>query len=629
MSKFYLKQILKQTKVIIACLTIGSFFFVTLIASAAGITPVQSFVGGGILGGAGGAIQNLIAPSQTSNSNAIPPLNSGVTLIPSNNLSLTPPAQAQAQAQALTVTQTNTNPTINSAQANFYNSNQNNNTFGANLFTGAFSRIGPTQFNPDYMIAIGDSIQVRLWGNFQLDSVLNVDPKGNIYIPNVGPVHVLGIKNQDVQHVVESAISKVFRSNVLSYSSLAAAQPVRVFVGGYVNLPGMYSGTSMDSLLSYLDQAGGIDVARGSFIKVEIKRGELLRATFNLYEFLLNGKMPVVQLADGDVILVTTRNNTFTTTDGLAENPFQFEFTGNSILLSDAIKLSKPFPQANHVMITRNDSGAKSSTEYYPLSNNKIMIYNGDVVQFTSDKKIGTISVKVQGEHESEISYVLPYGARLGELMHKIQYSERSDQENIQLFRQSVKQAQAQQIQSLIQTLQSNLLTSRSGTSSEETLRSQEAARMLQWVANAKQIQPTGQVLIAQTSKRDDLLLENGDVINIPTKNGLVNVTGLVLFPTSIAYDQSLKFDDYIKKCGGYTQNSDQARIIVSHLDGSFSDLQEKSNFFSSTTKKTDIREGDIIMVLPFVDPKLRQYWLEMSQIIAQIAITSKIVLGL
>jgi hypothetical protein len=280
-------------------------------------------------------------------------------------------------------------------------------------------------------------------------------------------------------------------------------------------------------------------------------------------------------------------------------------------------------------MITRNDSGERTSTEYFPMSNNKIVIHNGDVVQFTSDKKIGTISVKVQGEHESVISYVLPYGARLGELMHKIQYSERSDPENIQLFRQSVKQSQAQQIQSLIQTLQSNVLTSRSGTSSEETLRSQESARMLQWVANAKQIQPTGQVLIAQTSKRDDLLLENGDVINIPTKNGLVNVTGLVLFPTSIAYDQSFELEDYIKKCGGYTQKADQARIIVSHLDGSFSDVKEKTNFFSSTAKKVEVKEGDIIMVLPYVDPKLRQYWLEMSQIIAQIAISAKVVLGL
>lgn len=614
-----LKRILQKTKVRFSYLVSLSFILIASHVSAAGITPAQSFVAGGILGGAGTAIQNLI-----NNNNNPAPIN-GLSLIPSNNLSTTTtPTNQSSQTNPIGVT-----ATLNSAQANFYTANQNSNTFGANLFTGAFSRQGATQFNPDYMITIGDSIQVRLWGSFQLDSLLNVDPKGNIYIPNVGPVHVLGAKNQDIQHIIESAISKVYRSNILSYSSLSAAQPVRVFVGGYVNLPGMYSGTSMDGLLSYLDQAGGIDVARGSFIQVEIKRGELLRATFNLYDFLLNGKMPIIQLADGDVILVTSRKNTFTTTNSLAENSYQFEFSGNSISLSEVLKLSKPFPQANHIMITRNDSGAKSSTEYLPLTNNKITIYNGDVVQFTSDKKIGTISVKVQGEHESEISYVLPYGARLGELMQKITFSERSNPENIQLFRQSVKQAQAEQIQSLIQTLQSNVLTSRSGTSAEENLRSQEAARMLQWVANAKQIQPSGQVLIAQTSKRDDLLLENGDVINIPTKNGLVNVTGLVLFPTSIAYDQSLELEDYIKKCGGYTQNADQARIIVSHLDGSFSDVREKTNFFSNTAKKAEVKEGDIIMILPYVDPKLRQYWLEMSQIIAQIAISAKVVLGL
>lgn len=621
MNKAYWKKLCQQTKVKLAYLVGGSFLLITVIASAAGITPAQSFVAGGMLGGAGAAIQNLINPPQgiSNNTNSAP--NTGLSLIPSSSLSA-PSTSAQNP-------QPGTTASINAAKANFYTANQSSNNFGANLFTGAFSRLGPTQFNPDYIIAIGDSIQVRLWGNFQLDSLLNVDPKGNIYIPNVGPVHVLGVKNQELQHVVESAISKVYRSNVLSYSSLAAAQPVRVFVGGYVNLPGMYSGTSMDSLLSYLDQAGGIDVARGSFLRVEIKRGELLRASFNLYDFLLQGKMPVVQLADGDVVLVTSRRNTFTTTDNLVENPYQFEFSGDAVPLSEVIKLSKPFPQANHVMITRNDSGAKSSTEYFPLTNNKITVYNGDVVQFTSDKKIGTISVKVQGEHESEISYVLPYGARLGELMEKIKYSERSNPENIQLFRQSVKTAQSQQIQSLIQTLQSNVLTSRSGTSAEESLRSQEAARMLQWVANAKQIQPTGQVLIAQTAKRDELLLENGDVINIPTKSGLVNVTGLVLFPTSIAYDQSLGLDDYIKKCGGYTQNADQARIIVSHLDGSFSDIKDKSNFFSNTAKKVEVKEGDVIMVLPYVDPKLRQYWMEMSQIIAQVAITAKVVLGL
>ncbi|RYF70243.1 MAG: polysialic acid transporter, partial [Comamonadaceae bacterium] len=55
--------------------------------------------------------------------------------------------------------------------------------FGANLFSGSFTRPGATQFNPDYLVALGDRIQVRLWGAFEFDQPLTVDPRGNIFIP--------------------------------------------------------------------------------------------------------------------------------------------------------------------------------------------------------------------------------------------------------------------------------------------------------------------------------------------------------------------------------------------------------------------------------------------------------------
>jgi protein involved in polysaccharide export with SLBB domain len=155
-----------------------------------------------------------------------------------------------------------------------YSANLKSDVFGAQLFTGSFARQGATQFNPDYAIAIGDRIQLRLWGSIEYDTVLVVDPQGNVFLPQVGPVKVLGVRNRDVQKVMERAIRKVFRSNVFSYASLAAAQPVRVFVGGFVNRPGLYQGTSMDSPLHYLDQAGGIDPERGSFLDIQVKRGE-------------------------------------------------------------------------------------------------------------------------------------------------------------------------------------------------------------------------------------------------------------------------------------------------------------------------------------------------------------------
>src|SRR3546814_1358239 len=94
----------------------------------------------------------------------------------------------------------------------------------------------------------------------------------------------------------------LFPYTTLFRSSLASAQPVRVFVGGFVHRPGAYAGTSMDSILHYIDQAGGIDPDRGSFLDIEVKRGSTARAKRNLYDFLLLGEMPQIQLSDEDVI---------------------------------------------------------------------------------------------------------------------------------------------------------------------------------------------------------------------------------------------------------------------------------------------------------------------------------------
>lgn len=497
-----------------------------------------------------------------------------------------------------------------------YSANQNSDVFGANLFTGAFAHQGTAQFNPDYAIAVGDNIQVRFWGAYEFDAALTVDPQGNIFLPHVGPVPVLGVRNQDMQRVVASAVGKVFRANVNSYASLAAAQPVRVYVSGSVNRPGLYEGTSMDSLLHYLDQAGGIDPERGSFLNVQVKRGELTRASVSLYDFLLEGRMPLIQLADGDVIFVSQRQNTVKVS-GLAENTKRFEFNDTARTVADLIKMAKPRAQATHVRVVRN-TGAVRNTEYYPLADaRQVALQNGDELEFTADKKPGTITVRIEGEHQSAQEYVLPYGARLGDLIKQIQFSDRSDTASLQLYRLSVKERQKQLLQTSLRSLESAALTARSGTGEEARLRSDEAALILQWVERARKIEPSGQVLIAQAAARNDLLLENGDILRIPVKDGLVLVSGEVLFPNAIAFDTGLDMDDYLNRAGGYTQNADASRIVIAHRDGSFADGNGA------------IRAGDEIMVLPKIDVKSRQIWKEMTQIIYQIAVSAKIVFGL
>lgn len=512
-------------------------------------------------------------------------------------------------------------------QAHDYSANINSEIFGANLFTGAFARAGATQFNPDYAIAIGDKIQVRLWGAFEFDAPLTVDPKGNIFLPNAGPVQVLGVRNQDLQRIVEAATGRAFRSNVSSYASLAAAQPVRVFVGGFVNRPGLYNGTSMDSLLHYLDQAGGIDPERGSFLNVQVKRGEQVRATANLYDFILKGSMPLVQLADGDVIFISPRQNTVKVS-GLVASAKRFEFNNNARSVADLIEVAKPRAAATHVRVVRN-TGAARNVEYYTLAEAaSVTLQNGDDLEFTADKKPGTITVRVEGEHQSPQEYVLPYGSRMGGVLSQIEYSERSDSENVQLFRLSVKERQKQMLSTALKSLESAALTARSGTSDEARLRKEEADLLLQWVDRARKIEPSGQVVISQAKARNDLLLENGDIIRVPTKDGLVLVSGEVLFPNAIAFDDDLGADGYISRAGGYTQNADSARVVVARRDGSFAEVTGDKGFLGFGTTAS-IHAGDEILVLPRIDVKYRQIWKDMTQIIYQIAISAKVVLGL
>ena len=519
-------------------------------------------------------------------------------------------------------------PSRQSPQFYDYSANLTSDVFGANLFTGAFAREGATQFNPDYAVAVGDKIQIRLWGAFEFDAPLTVDAKGNIFLPHAGPVQVLGVRNQDLQRLVEAAVSKVFRSNVSSYASLAAAQPVRVFVSGFVNRPGLYSGTSMDSLLHYLDQAGGIDPDRGSFLSVQVKRGVQVRATVNLYDFLLNGTLPLTQLANGDVIFVAPRQNTVKVA-GLTANAKRFEFTDSSRTVADLMEVTKPKATSTHVRVVRN-TGTTRNTEYYPLADAaSVVLQNGDDLEFTSDKKPGTITVRVEGEHQSAQEYVLPYGTRMAALLQQIQYSDRSDQNSLQLFRQSVKERQKQMLQASLKSLESAALTARSGTSDEARLRKEEAELLLQWVERAKKIEPTGQVVIAQADARGDLLLENGDILRVPTQDGLVLISGEVLFPNAIAFDSTLSLDDYVRRAGGYTQNAETARLVVARRDGSFAEAGGDTGFFSRGNGNVAIGAGDEILVLPRIDVKSRQIWKDMTQIIYQIAVSAKVVLGL
>lgn len=496
--------------------------------------------------------------------------------------------------------------------------------FGYRMFTGRFTDQSFVGFNPDYQVAVGDQIALRLWGGFTFEGLVPVDAQGNIFIPSVGPVEVQNVRNADLNAFVTEAVKRTYKSNVGIYASLEGAEPVKVFVTGFVKRPGLYAGHASDSVLYFLDAANGIDPMRGSYLEVNVLRGGKPHRTVNLYDFLLTGQMPIFQLHDGDTIVVAPVKGRVRV-DGEVQNPYIFEFASAETTVRDVFALARPNPEATHVRINRN-TRARSEVEYIPLARSyDVKVFAGDVLEVIADKNQGTISVRVEGEHDSQREYVLPYGATLGDLMQKVSFGENAQRDAIQLFRDSVKMRQREMITAQLRALESSVLTARSSTADEAALRQREAELILQFVDRAEKIEPKGQVTLSNSDLKESILLEPGDIVHIPRTSNLVLVHGDVLFPSATAFRANATINDYIEQAGGFTQSSSNSNILLLHRDGSF----EKIKSGQIKSKKIQLVPGDEIFVLPKVATKSLQIARDLITIFYQLALSAGVVLRL
>lgn len=489
--------------------------------------------------------------------------------------------------------------------------------FGSQMFTGRFGAEPFAGFNPDYQVAVGDRLAVRMWGAFQFDAVLVADAQGNVFIPNVGPVAVAGVRNGDLSKHMESQVKRTFRSSVGVYASLEAAQPVKVYVTGFVRAPGLYGGLSSNSVLYYLDRAGGIDPDRGSYLQVDVLRSGQRRATINLYDFLLNGRIEPLQLQDGDTVVVLPRKHSVRV-GGEIMNPYVFEFARPSFSASDLLAVARPRPSATHLSIVRN-VGTERRSEYHAIAEAPgVTIQDGDEVIVTSDKYPGTILVRIDGAHLGERTLVLPYGSQLKDAMGHLKPAPQARVEALQLYRRSVAQRQKELIEASLRSLETYALTARSATSEEAALRSREAQQILEFIERARTAQPKGQVILAQGSESGELLLEDGDIIRLPERSHLVLVSGEVIFPSALAYDSKADTEDYVKRSGGYTQGADRAKVLVVRQDGTVGE-----------SRNTALQPGDEIMVMPKIETKSVELTRGITQIIYQIAVAAKVLFDL
>lgn len=496
--------------------------------------------------------------------------------------------------------------------------------FGQWLFGGHFARQSFTGFNPGYVLGPGDQIEVRLWGGFDYQALLEVDGEGQVFIPRLGPLRLAGVRNGELNRTLESRMRAVFREDVGVYASLVTAQSVKVFVGGNVVRPGLYGATASDSILHYLDRAGGVAPAAGSYRAIQVLRGGKVVKSIDLYDFLQAGTLPLVQFRDGDIIFVAPRGPVVRI-EGLVAWPREFELAADTSL-AEVLNLAQPGDEATHFRLTRA-LVSESRSEVHPmtaLEGAVTTVQGGDVVEVYADRTAANIVVRVQGEHQGRQQLVLPYGATLDEVLQQLEPTSRSDVGNLRLFRQSLIERQRQVITQLLNKLEESVLTARSKTQQEAALRTQEAQLILQFVERARAIEPRGQVILQDNDRRTALVLEDGDVLDIPRKTQLVGVHGEVYLPAAFSWDPQASVADYIAMAGGFTQSGSRDQVLLMRPSGAVQ-FARVGGWFGGLKPQA----GDELLIMPRVDQKSFQFGKDVVEVIYQIAIAAGVLVRL
>jgi len=74
--------------------------------------------------------------------------------------------------------------------------------------------------------------------------------------------------------------------------------------------------------------------------------------------------------------------------------------------------------------------------------------------------------------------------------------------------------------------------------------------------------------LMIHQDSSEDVLLKDGDLINVPKRPGVIYVSGRVSKPGGILFKPGANFDYYIDKAGGFTWDANKRKTKIIKVTG-------------------------------------------------------------
>lgn len=295
--------------------------------------------------------------------------------------------------------------------------------YGYNLFDQPPSTFAPVSNIPvpqDYVISPGDEIVLTGWGQVDIDLRVTVDRNGAISLPKVGTVNVTGIKYQDLEGYLKNQIGRVFRNFQLSVS-LGKLRSLQVFVVGQAKRPGVYTVSSLSTLVNTLFMSGGPS-PNGSMRHIQLKRAGKIVTELDVYELLVRGdKSKDVALLSGDVIYIPPIGH-LAAISGSVKTPAIYELKDDKTSLASLLELSGGLTTTaagQKVLLERIADRTVRKVEEFQMDNQGLtrLVRDGDLVQvFSIDARFDN-AVTLRGSVASPGRYPWKEGMRVSDLI--------------------------------------------------------------------------------------------------------------------------------------------------------------------------------------------------------------------
>ena len=294
--------------------------------------------------------------------------------------------------------------------------------FGSDLFQRIPSTFAPLDMAPvppDYVVGPGDELRIRIWGQVSRQANVRVDRSGEIYLPDVGQVHVSGLQFSDLEAHLREAVGRVYHNFSLTVD-LGQIRAIQVYVSGEARRPGVYTISSLSTLVDALFASGGPSV-EGSMRAIELRRNDATVTHFDLYDLLIRGdKTKDAKLLSGDVIYIPPVGPQ-AAVFGSVRNPAIYELLPQESLsgvLADAGGASAVAAEAR-ISIERIDEhrDRRAMEVAYDASGMTTALADGDVIRVYSIVPRYQKTVTLRGNIANPGHFAWHQGMRLSDLI--------------------------------------------------------------------------------------------------------------------------------------------------------------------------------------------------------------------